>query len=117
MPETTDRPMRRIVVKRTYLVRTEQTYAVDIPADYDTDEWLVNDFAGFDEAVCNTGELLSESYEPVDDDGLDLEVEGPRCSECSEIHDTDDPHAGYGMCASCLHDALRSGWDPNEKGS
>lgn len=37
----------------------------------------------------------------------------PTCNECGDEIDSTDPHAGYGMCASCLHDALRSGWDPS----
>lgn len=34
---------------------------------------------------------------------------GAACSECRE-----SPAKSYGMCASCLHDARRSGWDPEE---
>lgn len=34
-----------------------------------------------------------------------------RCEVCGESTG-DDPRAGHGMCASCLHDALRSGWTP-----
>ena len=38
-----------------------------------------------------------------------------RCSQCDEPLNQDDPHAGHGMCASCLHNALRSGWTPGEE--
>lgn len=37
-----------------------------------------------------------------------------HCRECKEPIESDDVHAGYGMCGSCLHDALRSGWSPEE---
>lgn len=47
------------------------------------------------------------------DDGTVL-LGQPHCSECGERVDDSDPHAGYGMCGSCLHDALRSGWTPKE---
>lgn len=36
------------------------------------------------------------------------------CSECGEEIDHLDMHAGYGMCGSCVHNAVRSGWDPRE---
>lgn len=35
-----------------------------------------------------------------------------RCDECGELIAVDDVHAGHGMCGSCVHDAVRSGWDP-----
>lgn len=35
-----------------------------------------------------------------------------RCVECSEPIDDADVHAGYGLCGSCLHNAVRSGWEP-----
>ncbi len=34
------------------------------------------------------------------------------CSECSESIAVDDLGSGHGMCGSCLHDAVRSGWEP-----
>ena len=34
------------------------------------------------------------------------------CTECRNLVDLSDPRAGHGLCASCLHDALRSGWAP-----
>lgn len=40
---------------------------------------------------------------------------GKKCGECGEVINESDPHAGYGMCAGCLHDALRSGWNPGEE--
>lgn len=33
-----------------------------------------------------------------------------RCSECSLPIEADDVRAGYGLCGSCLHNAVRSGW-------
>lgn len=36
----------------------------------------------------------------------------PSCSECGDPVRNEDPHTGWGMCASCLHDAIRSGWEP-----
>ncbi|MDQ1113950.1 hypothetical protein QE418_003398 [Microbacterium testaceum] len=35
-----------------------------------------------------------------------------RCRECRAQIATDDMGAGYGMCGSCVHDAIRSGWEP-----
>lgn len=51
--------------------------------------------------------------------GFDLEHPVPvtflrPCRECGESVARDDVRAGYGMCGSCLHDALRSGWTPGE---
>lgn len=54
--------------------------------------------------------VVAESPEELDAYVADLGT--PECSECGESVDTSDPHAGYGMCASCLHDAIRSGWTP-----
>lgn len=36
------------------------------------------------------------------------------CSQCADVIDRDDVHAGHGMCGSCLHDARRSGWEPGQ---
>lgn len=36
----------------------------------------------------------------------------PTCSECCEKISADDMRADFGMCGSCLHDAIRSGWTP-----
>lgn len=44
----------------------------------------------------------------VDDDPDD------PCGECGEEIDPLDMHADYGMCGSCVHNAVRSGWDPSE---
>ena len=38
-----------------------------------------------------------------------------RCSECGEPIDeaaVGFEAGGYGMCGSCLHNAVRSGWEP-----
>lgn len=66
--------MRQIRVRRTYLIERVQEWVVDIPAAYDTDEWLANDQAGFDQYVCDNGDLVLEDYEHVDYDELDLKV-------------------------------------------
>lgn len=62
-------------------------------------------------------EISGWEDEPAAEDGAPEPVDNPTpdpptCSECGEPLDLDDPHAGYGMCASCLHDAERSGWTP-----
>lgn len=36
---------------------------------------------------------------------------GDQCSQCDQTL-TGEWHEGYGMCAGCLHNALRSGWTP-----
>lgn len=33
-----------------------------------------------------------------------------RCSACDLSIEVDDLQAGHGMCGSCLHNAVRSGW-------
>jgi hypothetical protein len=43
-----------------------------------------------------------------------FEGEHPRRVRCSQCQETFDIH-DHGMCAACLHDALRSGWDPEEE--
>lgn len=51
----------------------------------------------------------------VDDDGHPclFVVTLPKCSECGDVLDIPaDVHASHGMCGSCVHDALRSGWEP-----
>lgn len=35
---------------------------------------------------------------------------GNDCTECREA-----PAEGYGLCSSCFHDAVRSGWEPGER--
>lgn len=35
-----------------------------------------------------------------------------RCAECRAQIEADDMGAGHGMCGGCLHDAIRSGWEP-----
>jgi len=40
----------------------------------------------------------------------------PRCSECEKWIDPDAVGAeagAHGMCGSCLHNAVRSGWEPS----
>lgn len=34
------------------------------------------------------------------------------CPECGDPVGDQDVHAGWGMCGSCVHNALRSGWEP-----
>jgi hypothetical protein len=51
----------------------------------------------------------------ADDAEEATEPEGPTCSECGETFDpVADLGAGWGMCASCVHNARRSGWNPGE---
>lgn len=46
--------------------------------------------------------------------GVKMPEARDRCDVCDEPYDKDDPHAGYDMCASCLHNARRSGWNPGD---
>jgi hypothetical protein len=46
--------------------------------------------------------------------GVKMPEARDRCDVCDEPYDKDDPHAGYDMCASCLHNARRSGWSPGD---
>jgi hypothetical protein len=48
-----------------------------------------------------------------DEDEEEPEPTNP-CSQCGEETDPDAMYADYGMCASCLHNAIRSGWEPGE---
>lgn len=66
---------RTIRVRRTYLVQYVQEWDVEIPADYDTDEWQDNDLSGFDQYICDNGTIVSQSVETLDNDGLQLKVE------------------------------------------
>lgn len=34
------------------------------------------------------------------------------CVECGTLLDPYDVHGGHGMCGACLHNAIRSGWEP-----
>lgn len=42
----------------------------------------------------------------------EVEVLSRPCREC-EAEEAEE----WGMCGSCIHDALRSGWIPGEEGS
>ena len=66
--------LRPISVRRTFLIQRIQEWNVEIPAAYDTDEWKVNDLSGFDEYVFNNGEMISEDYDHVECDDLELDV-------------------------------------------
>lgn len=50
----------------------------------------------------------------VDDDPEDEDYVDPSraCRECGQDTGNDDPNTDWGMCGECLHDALRSGWEP-----
>lgn len=39
-----------------------------------------------------------------------VEIPANPCSQCGEPADD----GGHGMCAACLHDARRSGWEPGK---
>lgn len=71
---TTTKATRQIRVRRTYLIERIQEWVVDIPADYDTDEWKDNDLDGFDQYVTDNGDKVLEDYEHVDFDELELTV-------------------------------------------
>lgn len=50
-------------------------------------------------------------------DGAATDVAGhllrhAACKECDDPIADSDVHAGSGMCGSCVHNALRSGWEP-----
>jgi hypothetical protein len=58
--------------------------------------------------------LVAAGWVDLSDDDEEQEPapEHP-CSECGgDTEEGDWVHSGYGMCASCLHNALRSGWEP-----
>lgn len=44
------------------------------------------------------------------DDGIAL----PECSECSTPVQVEAFKTDHGMCSSCLHNAVRSGWEPGD---
>ncbi|MDR7254988.1 hypothetical protein J2X46_003990 [Nocardioides sp. BE266] len=71
---TTTKATRQIRVRRTYLIERIQEWVVEIPADYDTDEWKDNDLDGFDQYVTDNGDKVLEDYEHVDFDELELTV-------------------------------------------
>jgi len=68
------RAMRTIKVRRRSLVRQSQEWVVDIPAEYDSEEWMANDFGGFDQYVCDNGQLIAEDHHGLDARDLDVEV-------------------------------------------
>jgi len=82
------RPTRQIRVRRTYLIQRIQEWIVDIPAGYDTDEWLANDLGGFDDYVCDNGDLVFEDYDHVDYDELEVTVVTPTVAP-TDRHGTD----------------------------
>ncbi|GAB3868608.1 hypothetical protein GCM10028801_44840 [Nocardioides maradonensis] len=73
-PAAAPRATRQIRVQRTYLIQRIQEWVVDIPANYDTDEWKANDFVGFDEYLTANGDLVREDYDHVEYDDLELTV-------------------------------------------
>jgi hypothetical protein len=42
------------------------------------------------------------------------QMPGADCSQCDDGIAADDFRADYGMCGSCLHHALRGGWQPGK---
>lgn len=65
---------KTVRVRRTYLVRRVQEISCEIPAEYDIEEWMTNDWLGFDQYVCDNGDIETQAHEPVDEDELDLQV-------------------------------------------
>lgn len=68
------RPTKTIRVRRQYLVQRTQEWHLSIPADYDTDEWMANDLAGFDQQVRDQGRLVVETHVPLEDNQLETTV-------------------------------------------
>jgi hypothetical protein len=62
------------------------------------------------------GDNGGDMHIPVYHDGYVIDVEyrdepeNPCSQECGESADSGD----HGMCATCLHNALRSGWEPGK---
>lgn len=57
--------------------------------------------------------LTREGVDHDESEIFPVVVKNP-CRECGEDTGNFDPHTDWGFCASCLHDALRSGWTPGE---
>lgn len=76
-PPDTTKATRSVTLRRTYLIERIQDYTLQIPADYDVEEWLVNDFAGLNDRLTDDGTLIFEDYEHVEHDDLDLTVIQP----------------------------------------
>lgn len=71
---TQPRKTKHVRVRREFLVKKIQEWHVSIPADHDTEEWTDNDLAGFDQFVCDQGELVLETYTTIDDDQLETSM-------------------------------------------
>ena len=67
-------PMVTRTLQRTYLVRRVETVVVEVPADYDIDEWRENDLWGLADYIDCEGTCLHEDYEGIDFDVQDLEI-------------------------------------------
>lgn len=50
---------------------------------------------------------IPDAFETIAHEALGIAC--PPCLECGE-----DAAEDYGMCPSCLHNALRSGWEPGK---
>lgn len=68
------RETKHMRVRREFLVKKIQEWHVQVPVDYDTEEWMANDLAGFDQFVCDRGEVVLETYTTIDDDQLETTV-------------------------------------------
>lgn len=63
---------RQIRVRRSVHTRTFTEWVVDIPATYDLDEWLTNDFVGFDRHVVRAGRLVDSGIDGTDVDLVEV---------------------------------------------
>jgi hypothetical protein len=72
----------RYTIRRTFLTRSVQTYAVDMPDEVDPQHLIVDHFSEFDTDLCAGGDplngwsaaLVGEKQEVVDYDELGLEI-------------------------------------------
>jgi hypothetical protein len=56
---------RTVILERTSTVRLTERFALNIPGDYDVDEWLANDFAGLDARILDEATLLDSRTTPL----------------------------------------------------
>lgn len=99
-------PKRTVYFNRARLVRLVQTYEVEIPADYDVEEWMENDGSGLDQFVCDQGHVVAEEQMEVDhhDDELDLREIPPPAQVVKPfvlVVDPDNPGLVQTRCPHC----------------
>lgn len=67
----------KVLVQRSYLARIVQTYELDLPDGIDAhaaQDWLDDDPPGFDQHVCDRGELRDDHDEQLDEWQLDTRI-------------------------------------------